>query len=80
MNIRESVELWPNSNIIVDPNRLSLINRKTPGKMISDLMLMIFNEEELKTGSVTGKKCNFRKSDDPPKTKLNEEKTHAING
>jgi len=43
-------------------------------------MLIVFCETDLKTGSISGKKCNFKKSNESPKKKLNETKTQAIRG
>lgn len=61
---------------------LQSINRKSPSKLIADLMVILFSNEELRNGSVTGKKSNFNKSssDDskPIKTKLNKTKIVAL--
>jgi len=74
------VELWPRSGVKVHPNKLALVNRKSFAKLVGDLMLIIFTETELKTGSITGKKCNFKKSNESPKKKLDEIKTRSILG
>lgn len=67
----------PNSNVKVDPKALALANKKTPSKLVGDLMLIVFSEKELQNGSVSGKKCNFKKSIEVPKKKLNEDKMRS---
>jgi len=74
------IELWPNSGIEVNSFALSTINRKSPSKMISDLMVIIFTDDELRNGSVTGKKSNFIKGDGELKKKLDDQKVKAIKG
>lgn len=58
------------------------VNRKTPSKLIADLVVILFTDEKLRNGSVTGKKSNFIKSltDDskPTKNKLDETKILAL--
>uniref|UniRef100_A0A2S2NI93 BEN domain-containing protein 6 n=1 Tax=Schizaphis graminum TaxID=13262 RepID=A0A2S2NI93_SCHGA len=77
MSSENWVELWPKSGIEVNSFALSTINRKSPSKMISDLMVIIFNDDELRNGSVTGKKSNFMKCEELKK-KLNDQKVKAI--
>lgn len=75
------VDLWPGSGVKVHTNKLALVNRKSFAKLVGDLMLMVFTDTELKNGSVSGKKCNFKKSSELfPKEKLDENKTRAIRG
>jgi len=50
------VELWPKSGTDINLFALSTINRKSPSKMISDLLVIIFTDDELCKGTVTGKK------------------------
>jgi len=73
------VELWPKSGIEVNSFALSSINRKCPSKMISDLMIILFTDDELRNGSVTGKKSNFIKSGELKK-QLDVHKVKAIKG
>jgi len=49
-----SSENWiePKSGIQVNSFALSTINRKSTSKMISDLMVIIFTDDELRNGSV----------------------------
>ncbi|KAF0747536.1 BEN domain-containing protein [Aphis craccivora] len=77
-NLENLVELWPRSGVRVNPNKLALVNRKSFAKLVGDLMLIVFCETDLRTGSISGKKCNFKKSNESPKKKLNETKTCAI--
>ncbi|XP_060856449.1 uncharacterized protein LOC132934186 [Metopolophium dirhodum] len=71
------VELWPKSGIEVNSFALSSINRKCLSKMISDLMIILFTDDELRNGSVTGKKSNFIKSGELKK-QLDVNKVKAI--
>jgi len=56
------VEVMPGSGVKVHPNKLALVNRKSFAKLVGDLMLVVFSETNLKTGSISGKKCNYRQN------------------
>lgn len=74
------VELWPQSGIQVNEFALSNINRKSHSKMMADLMVILFTDDELRNGSVTGKKSNFIKIGEPVKQKLDDRKVKAMKG
>ncbi|KAL5239189.1 hypothetical protein ACI65C_006612 [Semiaphis heraclei] len=54
-NLENLVELWPRSGVRVNPNKLALVNRKSFAKLVGDLMLIVFCERDLKTGSISGR-------------------------
>lgn len=62
------VKLWPKSGIEVNSFELSKINLKSPFKIISDLMVILFTNDELLNG-LAKKKGNFMKCDGEPKKK-----------